>query len=181
MERRRILVLGAASVLGAHLCERLLAEGHEVIAVDDFTSGSFATIAHLKRKPRFAFVEHDITTKFDAKVDVVFHLAVPSSERSCAADPMRAALIGVMGTANALEVATLHGARVVIATSIERFGQGVRRTEDLARDAANTRRTDVRIVRVGTAYGPRMPLDDGHVVPRLLVQALRGEDLVVAP
>lgn len=179
MQRRRILVLGGASVLGAHLCERLLADGHEVIAVDDFTRGSFATLAHLKRERCFAFIEHDIVTKFDANVDAVVHLAVPSSERSCAADPARAALVGVMGTANALEVAALHHARFVLATSIERFGEGVRCAERLVRDAANAGRADVRIVRVGATYGPRMPTDDPHVVPQLLVQALRGDDLVV--
>lgn len=179
MQRRRILVLGAANVLGAHLCERLLADGHEVIAVDDFTTGSFATLAHLKHNARFAFVEHDVTTKFDAHVDGVFHLALPSSERSYATDPVRAALVGVAGTANALEVAAQHDARVVIATSTERYGEGVRCAERLALDISNARRADVRIVRVATAYGPRMALDDAHVIPRLVVQALRGDDLVV--
>lgn len=180
MERRRFLVLGAASVLGAHLCERLLGEGHEVIAVDDFTSGSFATIAHLKRERRFAFIEHDVTSKFDARVDGVFHLALPSSERACEADAARAAFIGVVGTSNALEVAALHGARLVMATSVERFGPGVRHAEDLANEAARKGAADVRVVRVATAYGPRTALDDGHVVTRLILAALRGEDLVVA-
>jgi UDP-glucuronate decarboxylase len=180
MERRRFLVLGGASVLGAHLSERLLDDGHEVIAVDDFTSGSFATIAHLKRRPRFAFVEHDVTTKFDVKVDGVFHLAVPSSERSCEADASRASLICVMGTANALEVAAQHGARVVMATSVERFGSGVRHAEDSALEADRKGLADVRIVRVATAYGPRTALDDGHVVTKLILEALRGAALVVA-
>ena len=179
MERRRFLVLGGASVLGAHLCERLLDDGHEVIAVDDFTSGSFATIAHLKRERRFAFIEHDITSKFDARVDGVFHLALPSSERSCTEDPTRAAMTAVMGTMNALEVAALHDARVVMVTSTERFGAGVERAEQLAMNTARIGRADVRLVRVGSVYGPRMPLDDKHVVSRLLVQALRGEDVVV--
>jgi UDP-glucuronate decarboxylase len=180
MKPRRSLVLGGASVLGAHLCERLLADGHEVIAVDDFTSGSFATVAHLKREPRFAFVEHDINTKFDANVDGVFHLAVPSSQRGCAIDPARAALTGVMGTANALEVAAIRKSRVVMATSIERFGEGVRCAERLARDASNDGLAEVRIVRVASAYGPRMALDDAHVVSRMLMQAVRGEDVIVA-
>lgn len=172
--------MGGASVLGAHLCERLLDDGHEVIAVDDFTSGSFATIAHLKRRARFAFVEHDVTTKFDVKVDGIFHLAVPSSERACEADEARAALICVMGTANALEVAAQHGARVVMATSVERFGSGVRHAEDAALEAARKGRADVRIVRVATAYGPRIALDDGQIVTRLIVDALRGTELVVS-
>jgi UDP-glucuronate decarboxylase len=179
MERRRFLVLGGASVLGAHLCERLLADGHEVIAVDDFTSGSFASIAHLKKERRFAFIEHDITSKFDARVDGVFHLALPSSERACEADPTRAALIGVTGTANALEVAALHRARVVMATSVERFGPGVRQAEDLALETARKGNAEIRIVRVATVYGPRTALDDGHVVTRLILEAVRGEELVV--
>ena len=180
MERRRFLILGGASVLGAHLSERLLDDGHEVIAVDDFTSGSFATIAHLRRRARFAFVEHDVTTKFDVKVDGVFHLAVPSSERACEADPTRAALICVMGTANALEVAAQHRARIVMTTSVERFGSGVRHAEDSALEAARKGHADVRIVRVATAYGPRTALDDGQIVTRLIVEALRGTDLVVS-
>lgn len=180
MNRRRFLVLGGASVLGAHLCDRLLADGHEVIAVDDFTSGSFASLAHLKNEPRFVLIEHDVASQFDARVDGVFHLALPSSERSCALDPGRAALTGAMGTMNALDVAAQNGARVVVVTSTERFGEGVRRAEQLALAAMNAGSVEARFVRVASVYGPRMALDDAHVVPRLLVQVLRGDDLVIA-
>lgn len=178
---RRVLVIGGASLLGSHLCERLVEDGHEVIAIDDFTTGSFATLSHLKHEPRFAFVEHDVTAKFDAHVDAVFHLAVPSSRRACESDPIRATVTGVMGTVHALEVASAHDARIVVATSFERWGPGVRCAESLVRDFSRTRTVDARIVRVASAYGPRMPLDDPHVVTRLSIQALRGEPLVLSP
>lgn len=169
--------MGGASLLGSHLCERLVGEGHEVIAIDDFTTGSFAGLAHLRREPRFAFVEHDITQKFHAHVDAIFQLALPSSRRACESDPVRATVTGVMGTVHAFEIAAEHGARVVLATSAERWGQGVRCAESLAVDFAATRKVDIRTVRVATAYGPRMSPDDPSVVTRLVLQAVRGEPL----
>lgn len=169
--------MGGASLLGSHLCERLVGEGHEVIAVDDFTTGSFASLAHLRREPRFAFVEHDVTQKFHAHVDAIFHLALPSSRRACESDPVRATVTGVMGTVHAFELAAEHGARVVLATSAERWGQGVRCAESLAIDFASTRRVDIRTVRVASVYGPRMSPDDPSVVMRLVLQAVRGEVL----
>lgn len=172
--------MGGASLLGAHLSERMIAEGHEVIAVDDFTSGSFATLAHLKREPRFAFVEHDVTRRFEAHVDAVYQLALPSSRRACASDPVRATVTSVMGTLHALELAAQHGARVVLATSAERCGEGVRCAEALAVDFARTRRVDARIVRAFSAYGPRMAADDEHVVARLAVRAVLGEPVAAA-
>lgn len=169
--------MGGASLLGSHLCERLVGEGHEVIAIDDFTTGSFSTLAHLERSPRFAFVEHDITQKFRAHVDAIFQLALPSSRRACETDPVRATVTGVMGTVHAFEIAAEHGARVVLATSAERWGQGVRCAESLAIDFVSTRKVDVRIVRVASAYGPRMSPDDPSIVTRLVLQALRGDEL----
>ncbi len=169
--------MGGASLLGSHLCERLVGDGHEVIAIDDFTTGSFASLAHLKREPRFAFVEHDITQKFDAHVDAIFQLALPSSRRACESDPVRATVTSVMGTVHAFEIAAEQGARVVLATSAERWGQGVRCAESLAIDFATTRGVDVRTVRVASVYGPRMSPDDPSIVTRLVLQSLRGEPL----
>jgi UDP-glucuronate decarboxylase len=175
----RILVIGGASVVGSHLCDRLLDDGHEVIAVDDFTSGSFATIAHLRTEPRFTFVEHDVTKPFRAHADRIFHLALPSSRRSFDAEPVRATLTGVLGTMHALETSSLHDARIVMMTSAERFGQGVRCAESLAIEVSKAARVDVRTVRVAMTYGPRMAPDTGHVVSRFILAALGGEDLLV--
>lgn len=173
------MVIGGASLLGSNLCERLLLEGDEVIAVDDFTSGSFATLAHLDGQPRFSFVEHDVRAQLSArKLDAVFHLALPSSRRAYESDPVRSTVTSVIGTAHALELAADHDARLVLATSPERWGQGVRCAESLVVEFTRTRKIDVRIVRVASAYGPRMPADDPHVVMRLLRQLVRGDDLL---
>lgn len=173
----RVLVTGGAGLVGSHLVDRLLARGHEVIAVDDLSRGSFANLAHLKREPRFAFAEHDVVRPFRADVDGVFHLAVPSSPRSCEDDPVRAAMTCVAGTAHALEVAADRGARAVLGMSSEVFGPGARCAEAIAADFARTRGVDVRIVRSPLVYGPRMAPDGGDVVSVLALAALsRGGD-----
>lgn len=174
---RRVLVMGGASSVGSHLCDRLLASGKEVVAVDDLSSGSFANVAHLKREPRFHFEEHDVARPFRAAVHEVFHLALPSSRARIEADPIRSTVTSVMGTVHALEVAAEHGARIVLATSTERWGEGLRCAESLAVDFARSRKVDVRIVRVPAPYGPRSAADDPHLVVRLALQALRGEPL----
>lgn len=176
---QRVLVVGGAGLIGSHLVDRLLAEGHEVIALDDLSSGSFANLAHHKNDKCFAFMEHDVAAPFRAtrvKVDCIFHLAVPSTRRSCTADPVRAALTCVNGTMHVLEVAAANGARVILGTAAERHGEGVRCAETLAVDFAKTRGADVRIVRLPTAYGPRMAPDGDHLVTQLVLQALHGED-----
>jgi len=174
---QRVLVLGGAGLVGSHLVDRLIADGCEVIAIDDLSHGSFANIAHLKRDTRFVFREHDVAAPFRAKVDRVFHLALPSSRATCGLDPVRAAMTCVSGTMNALEVAAANGARLVLGTASERWGAGVRCAESLALDFAGTRHTDVSVVRLPSTYGPRMAPDGDHVVTTLAVQALRGERL----
>ncbi len=173
----RVLVVGGAGVVGSHLVDRSLAEGKEVIAIDDLSRGSFANLAHLRRHPRFAFMEHDVAAPYRAKVDRVFHLAVPSTRMACEPDPVKAIMTCVLGTMNALDVATENGARVVLATATERWGAGLRCAETLAVHFAETRGADVRIVRLPSAYGPRMAPDGDHLVMSLILQALRGEDL----
>lgn len=174
----RVLIVGGAGVVGSHLADRLLADGNEVVVVDDLSRGSFANLAHLRRSPRFAFLEHDVRTPYRAQVDAIFHLAVPSTRMACEPDPVKALMTCVIGTMNALDVAATNDARVVFATATERWGEGVRCAETLALDFAKTRGADVRVVRLPSAYGPRMAPDGDHLVTSLVLQALRGENLV---
>jgi UDP-glucuronate decarboxylase len=174
---RRVLVIGGAGLVGSHLVDRLLADGNEVIALDDLSRGSFANLAHLKRERRFAFVEHDVATPFRARVDSVFHLAVPSTRAACEPEPGRAALTCVTGTLHALELAAATGARLVVVTSTERWGAGAVCAESLALDFARSGAADVRLVRAPSVYGPRMAPDGAHLVTSLVLQALRGEPL----
>jgi UDP-glucuronate decarboxylase len=174
---QRALVMGGAGVVGSHLVDRLLAEGDEVIALDDLSRGSFANLAHLRRSPRFVFMEHDVTRPYHAVVDRVFHLALPSTRMACEPDPVKALMTCVLGTMHALDVAAANGARVVLATATERWGEGVRCAEALALDFARVNGLDVRITRMSSAYGPRMAPDGDYLVTSLVLQALRGEDL----
>jgi len=174
---QRVLVVGGAGLVGSHLVDRLLAEGNEVIAIDDLSRGSYASLAHLRREKRFVFLEHDVTRPFRVKVDAVFHLAVPSTRMACEPDPVKAAMTCVVGTMHVLEVAAASGARVVFVTATERWGEGARCAEALAVDFAKSCGAEVRVVRQPSAYGPRMAPDGDHIVTELVLQALRGEDL----
>lgn len=174
---QRSLVMGGAGLIGSHLVDRLLARGDEVIAIDDLSRGSYANIAHLKREPRFVFMEHDVTVPFRAEVTSIFHLVIPSTRLWCEQDPMRAAATSVAGTMNALAAASANGARLVLMTSTERWGEGARCAESVAADVAKSRGVDVRTVRMPAAYGPRMMPDANRLVSSLVLQALRGEHL----
>ena len=179
--KQRVLVTGGAGLIGSHLVDRLLARGDEVIVVDDLSIGSFANLAHLKHEPRFALVEHDVSKPFTAKIYALFHLAVPSTRSGCELDPVHATMTCVAGTNHAMEVAAENGARVVVATATERFGEGVRCAESLAVSYAQAHGIDVRVVRVPETYGPRMMPDTGFVVSALALAAIRGDELVPPP
>lgn len=171
----RVLVLGGASLVGSHLCDRFVEDGHEVIAVDDLSSGSWANVAHLKGQPHFLFVEHDVTSRFHATVDAIFHLALPSSPRSDEADRAKATATCVAGTLHALETAAIVGAPIVLGTSLGPAEEGVRCAEALALDFARSRGVDARVVRFAPAFGARMAHDD--LVAKVVLQALRGEPI----
>jgi UDP-glucuronate decarboxylase len=200
----RILVAGGAGFIGSHLCERLLADGHEVIALDDFSTGSPANVAHLMRSSRFWLVEHDVTSPFDYEVDRVYHLASPASPARWRGDPVRSTITNVTGTLHALLCAERHGARLLLASSSEVYGdpevhpqpesylgrvnpvgvracydEGKRCAESLVMDFHRQGRASGRIARIFDTYGPRMAIDDGRAVSNFIVQALRGEELTV--
>jgi len=207
----RILVTGAAGFLGSHLCDRLLAEGHEVVGMDNFLTGDPQNLAHLAGNERFSFIRHDVTQYIfvPGKVDAVLHFASPASPNRNSPYgypnlPIQTLKVGALGTHNALGVAKAHGARFLLASTSEVYGDpevhpqpesywgrvnpiGERSVYDEAKRFAEAMTmayhryhgVDTRIVRIFNTYGPRMRLDDGRVIPNFIKQALRGEPLTV--
>jgi dTDP-glucose 4,6-dehydratase len=201
----RALVTGGAGFLGSHLCEALIAEGHSVIAVDNLLTGSLRNLAHLRAEPRFAFLAHDVCEPFDfGAVDSVFHLASPASPVDYGNHPLETLAVGSAGTRNALEIARRYGAKFLLASTSECYGDplehpqresywghvnpvGPRSVYDEAKRFAEattmayhrTHGVDTRIARIFNTYGPRMQLHDGRVIPNFMRQALRGEPLAI--
>ncbi len=202
----RILVTGGAGFIGSHLCDRLLADGHEVIAMDNLITGSTDNIAHLAGERRFRFIHHDVTDYIyvQGPIDAVMHLASPASPVDFARFPIQILKVGSLGTHNALGLALARGARFLLASTSEVYGDpavhpqpesywgnvnpiGVRGVYDEAKRFAEAitmayhrvHGLDTRIIRIFNTYGPRMRLDDGRVVPNFVGQALRGEPLTV--
>lgn len=207
----RILITGAAGFLGSHLCDRLLAEGHEVIGMDNFITGSPQNLAHLAGNERFSFIRHDVSNFIfvPKEVDAVMHFASPASPNPASPYgyvnlPIQTMKAGALGTHNTLGVARKFGARYLLASTSEIYGDplehpqketywghvdpiGVRSVYDEAKRFAEAltmayhrfHGIDTRIVRIFNTYGPRMHLEDGRVVPNFIQQALRGEPLTV--
>jgi dTDP-glucose 4,6-dehydratase len=207
----RILLTGAAGFIGSHLCDRLLAEGHDVIGMDNFITGSRANISHLAGNAHFQLIEHDVSTRIEIvnPVDAVLHFASPASPNPESRFgypqlPIQTLKAGGLGTHNALGVAKANGARFLLASTSEIYGDplehpqketywghvdpvGPRSVYDEAKRYAEAMTMayhryhglDTRIVRIFNTYGPRMRLDDGRVVPNFMSQALRGEALTV--
>jgi UDP-glucuronate decarboxylase len=200
------LVLGGAGFLGSHLCERLLADGFAVHAVDDFSTGSRANVARLRSSARFRLEQHDVIQPLVVKgrFDWIFNLASPASPIHYQKDPAKTTLTNVLGTFHALKLAAKHGARLLQASTSEVYGdpevhpqpesylgrvnpigpracydEGKRCAESLAMDFVRTEGVDLRLVRIFNTYGPRMAIDDGRVVSNFIVQALNGEDITV--
>jgi dTDP-glucose 4,6-dehydratase len=200
----RVLVTGGAGFLGSHLSEALLAQGHHVVVVDNLLTGSVANVDHL-RGPKFEFHQADICEAFDfGAVDYVFHLATPAGPSDCVDHPFETLRAGSFGTFNTLTVAEKYGARFLLASASEIYGdpQVHPQTEDywgfcnpigvrsayieakrLSEVATMAYRrycgVDTRIARISSVYGPRMRTDDGRLIPNLVLQALRGEDLTI--
>ena len=202
----RILITGAAGFLGSHLVDRFLADGCEVVGVDNFVTGSRDNLEHLEREPRFDLVEHDISRPLfvEPKVDGVLHFASPASPVDYTALPIQTLKVGGLGTHNALGIALRHGARFLLASTSEVYGDprvhpqtedywgnvnpvGPRGVYDEAKRYAEAmtmayhraHSLDTRIVRIFNTYGARMRPADGRVVSNFIVQGLRGEAMTI--
>lgn len=200
----KYLITGAAGFLGTNLALRLLADGHEVIGLDNFHSGSRSNIALLKTKPRFSFIEHDVVNPYDIQCDVVCNLACPASPPHYQRDPIYTLRISVLGTLHALDNAERYKAKLLQASTSEIYGdplvhpqsenyvgnvnpigpracydEGKRAAETLCADFQRLGRVDARIVRIFNTYGPYMRGDDGRVVTNFILRALKKEPLTV--
>jgi dTDP-glucose 4,6-dehydratase len=202
----RLIVSGAAGFVGSHMCDRLLAEGHSVLAVDNLLTGSPRNIAHLEAEPRFRFLQQDVSHDFEVEgpFDGVLHMASPASPKDYLEHPIETLDVGSAGTRNMLELARKWNARFLLTSTSECYGDplvhpqvetywgnvnpvGPRSCYDESKRFAEAitmayhRYHGVRtnIARIFNTYGPRMKLNDGRVVPAFLDQALRGEPITV--
>jgi dTDP-glucose 4,6-dehydratase len=202
----RVLITGAAGFLGSHLCDRFLAEGHTVIGLDNLITGNTANIEHLAGHERFLFIHHDVTNYIyvDGPLDAVLHFASPASPIDYLELPIQTLKVGALGTHKALGLAKAKGARFLLASTSEVYGDplvhpqpedywgnvnpiGPRGVYDEAKRFAEAMTmayhryhgVNTRIVRIFNTFGPRMRTEDGRAVPNFIAQALRGEPLTV--
>ena len=204
INRKRILVTGGAGFLGSHLCERLLADGHDVLCVDNFFTGTRDNILALLDNKRFEFMRHDVTFPLYVEVDEIYNLACPASPNHYQHDPVQTTKTSVHGAINMLGLAKRLGARIFQASTSEVYGdptvhpqtedyrghvnpigpracydEGKRCAETLFFDYRRQHNLNIRVARIFNTYGPRMHIDDGRVVSNFIVQALRGEPITI--
>jgi UDP-glucuronate decarboxylase len=202
----RILVAGGAGFIGSHLTDALLAQGHEVVVWDNLITGNMANLAHLGEHPRFSFLRQDIVDDLadPGAIDQIYHLASPASPEGYRGHPIETHLTNSMGTYHLLELARARGARLLLASTSEAYGdpqehpqqetyrgyvnpvgprscydESKRFAESLTMEYHRTYGQDIRIVRIFNTYGPRMDIADGRVIPNLLSQALMGQPLTL--
>ncbi len=203
-QRKRVLVTGGAGFLGSHLCDRLLAAGHEVLCADNLFTGSKRNIEHLHRHPRFEFIRHDVTFPLYVEVDQIFNLACPASPIHYQQDPVQTTKTSVHGAINVLGLAKRLQCRILQASTSEVYGdpavhpqtegywghvnpigprscydEGKRCAETLFFDYHRLHGLDIKVARIFNTYGPRMHLNDGRVVSNFIVQALTGEPVTI--
>ncbi|MEI6117101.1 MAG: UDP-glucuronic acid decarboxylase family protein [Burkholderiales bacterium] len=202
---KKILVTGGAGFLGSHLCDRLIAQGHQVVCLDSFFTGSERNVAGLIGNPAFTLMRHDVVDAVRIEgLDEIYNLACPASPVHYQYDPIHTMKTSVLGALNMLELARATGAKVFQASTSEVYGdptvhpqpesywgnvntigirscydEGKRAAETLFFDYQRAHKLRIKVVRIFNTYGPRMAADDGRVVSNFIVQALRGEDLTV--
>lgn len=202
--RKRILVTGGAGFIGSHLCERLLADGHDVLCVDNFFTGAKQNIAHLLGDPYFELLRHDVTFPLHVEVDEIYNLACPASPVHYQFDPVQTTKTSVHGAINMLGLAKRLKARILQASTSEVYGdpsvhpqredywgnvnpigprscydEGKRCAETLFFDYRRQYALPIKVARIFNTYGPRMHPNDGRVVSNFIVQALRGEPITL--
>jgi dTDP-glucose 4,6-dehydratase len=202
----RVLITGGAGFIGSHLCDRLIAEAHEVICVDNFITGTRDNLVHLLNSLRFRFIQHDISKPLEPEgaIDYVLHFASPASPVDYLKYPIQTLKVGSLGTLNALGIAKAKGAKFLLASTSEVYGdpqvhpqpesyfgnvncvgpRGVydeskRFAEALTMAYHHEHKVNTRIVRIFNSYGARMRLDDGRAIPTFISQALKGEPLTI--
>jgi dTDP-glucose 4,6-dehydratase len=205
-KKRRALVTGGAGFLGSHLCERLHSEGYRVVCMDNLRTGSLENVAHLEGEAHFEYIDHDVTSHINVagELDEIYHFASPASPKDFSRIPIPILKAGALGTYNSLGLALAKGARLMLASTSEVYGDplvhpqteyywgnvnpvGVRGVYDEAKRYAEAltmayhrhHKVDTRIVRIFNTYGPRMRIDDGRMVPNFIQQALLGRPLTV--
>ena len=200
----KILVTGGAGFIGSHLCRRLLADGHEVICLDNLQTGSRENISGLLENNNFRFIEHDVAEPLRIEAEQIYNLACPASPVHYQSDPVKTTVTSVLGAINVLNSARENKARILQASTSEVYGdpdvhpqpetywgrvncigprscydEGKRAAETLFFDYYRQYKTDIRVIRIFNTYGPNMHPSDGRVVSNFIVQALKNEDITI--